>query len=537
MFNNKKKLIQERKNKLKSEIKQLNVSLTGKENQFSEDDIVLVSKTDLTGKITYANSGFEKISEYEKGELLGKPHSTIRHPDMPRSAFYDLWETIKQGLPWRGYVKNRSKSGNHYWVDANVAPIFDKGKIIGYISVRRRISEQEKNQAEKLYQEIREGKKDFEPTVYKQIGKINLTKFALLILIVLNIVFGILSVFTDLPLTLKIGEFLINVIIVSIIFYQLSDFNKQIQLLTFKAKKAAEKDLTVSFDANKNDELGYLEKALLNFLVNIAGIVGILQDSVRNLKKVNQTLIESSTTLASLSEENNTTIKNVIDRLEEGDKTVQVIASSLEELSITVNEISQKTQSSMEIVQKTSDSIRKTTETVENLIDNTKNILKLLDKINDIAQQTNLLALNAAIEAASAGEHGKGFAVVANEIKNLAYESKNITNQIREFSIKIQDDLKLSGDSMSELNTNFKQMNEFNTTIASAIEEQSISLKEITKNFTGISQSINNITKEFKSILPELKGLTNIAITNKEQSDEIKQEIQFLENIINEFKT
>jgi len=79
-------------------------------------------------------------------------------------------------------------------------------------------------------------------------------------------------------------------------------------------------------------------------------------------------------------------------------------------------------------------------------------------------------------------------------------------------------------------------MNEFNTTIASAIEEQSISLKEITKNFTGISQSINNITKEFKSILPELKGLTNIAITNKEQSDEIKQEIQFLENIINEFK-
>ncbi len=201
MFNNKKKLIQERKNKLKSEIKQLNVSLTGKENQFSEDDIVLVSKTDLTGKITYANSGFEKISEYEKGELLGKPHSTIRHPDMPRSAFYDLWETIKQGLPWRGYVKNHSKSGNHYWVDANVAPIFDKGKIIGYISVLRRISEKEKNQAEKLYREIREGKKDFEPTVYKQIGKINLTKFAIVILIVLNIVFGILSVFTDLPLT------------------------------------------------------------------------------------------------------------------------------------------------------------------------------------------------------------------------------------------------------------------------------------------------------------------------------------------------
>jgi PAS domain-containing protein len=79
---------------------------------------------------------------------------------MPRSAFYDLWQTIQKGLPWRGYVKNRSKTGNYYWVDANVVPIFNKGNITGYISVRRRVSEQEKQIAEKLYQDIREEKKN-----------------------------------------------------------------------------------------------------------------------------------------------------------------------------------------------------------------------------------------------------------------------------------------------------------------------------------------------------------------------------------------
>ncbi|GIX41171.1 MAG: methyl-accepting chemotaxis protein [Leptospiraceae bacterium] len=537
ILNNKKKLIKERKEKLKTEIKKLNVTLTGKENFFEKDDIVLVSKTDLNGKITYANAGFERISEYQKGELIGKPHSVIRHPDMPRSAYYDLWATIQKGLPWRGYVKNRTKNGNFYWVDANIAPIFNKGNIIGYISVRRRISEEEKQKAEKFYQDIREGKKDFEPTVYKQIGKITLIKLLVSFFIIFNLGMEIFILFFDLPFYVKlILLFSISLAGLLIIFNILNKFKLQIDELQKKTQKAAEKDLSVSFNANKNDELGYLEKYLLNLLVNMGGIIGELQDTVKNLKNINQILIQSSTSLASLSEETNTTIKNVIERLDEGDRTIQVIASSLEELSITINEISQKTNSSVEIVDRTSNSIKKTTHVVQSLIENSKNILKLLEKINDIAQQTNLLALNAAIEAASAGEHGKGFAVVANEIKNLAYEAKTITNQIKEFSLKIQEDLESSNESLNELNTNFKQLNEFNTTIASAIEEQSISVKEISKNFSSISQSINEITKEFKAILPELKGLTEIAIKNKENAEVIQEEVNSLKNIMDEFK-
>jgi PAS domain S-box-containing protein len=101
-----------------------------------EDDDILISATDTRGMITFANNKFYEIAEYEPGELVGKPHNTIRHPDMPRTAFADLWATIQAGKLWQGYVANRSKSGRIYWVKANVFPCFEATRIVGYISIR-----------------------------------------------------------------------------------------------------------------------------------------------------------------------------------------------------------------------------------------------------------------------------------------------------------------------------------------------------------------------------------------------------------------
>jgi PAS domain S-box-containing protein len=110
---------------------------TGREVFFPEDDII-VSKTDLKGRITYANQLFCQISEYTEGELLNKPHSIIRHPDMPRSVFKLLWDTIAEGREIFAYVKNMSRSGHTYWVFAHVTPSYDRNKkIIGYHSNRR----------------------------------------------------------------------------------------------------------------------------------------------------------------------------------------------------------------------------------------------------------------------------------------------------------------------------------------------------------------------------------------------------------------
>ena len=102
------------------------------------DDQAIVSKTDLSGKITYVNPYFCQISGYTADELLGEPQNILRHPDMPAEAFADLWASIQAGTPWTGLVKNRCKNGGFYWVRANVTPVREQGRIVGYMSVRTR---------------------------------------------------------------------------------------------------------------------------------------------------------------------------------------------------------------------------------------------------------------------------------------------------------------------------------------------------------------------------------------------------------------
>ncbi|MCW8862338.1 MAG: PAS domain-containing protein [Rhodospirillales bacterium] len=114
-----------------------NVTLTGTERTFGEDEII-VSKTDLKGHITYANDVFLRLYGGGEDEVLGKPHSLVRNPDMPRCIFKLLWDTLGKGEEIFAYVVNRSKNGDHYWVLAHVTPSRDaSGAIVGYHSNRR----------------------------------------------------------------------------------------------------------------------------------------------------------------------------------------------------------------------------------------------------------------------------------------------------------------------------------------------------------------------------------------------------------------
>lgn len=131
--------------------------VTGVEVELREGETI-VSSTDPQGRITYVNGYFMEVSGYTEAELLGQPHRMIRHPDMPAAAFADLWATLKQGRPWVGMVKNRCKNGDHYWIEANVAPIYDaKGGLEGYVSVRRKPARAQVLEAERIYRELREG--------------------------------------------------------------------------------------------------------------------------------------------------------------------------------------------------------------------------------------------------------------------------------------------------------------------------------------------------------------------------------------------
>ncbi|CEP38126.1 MULTISPECIES: methyl-accepting chemotaxis protein [unclassified Halomonas] len=134
-----------------------NQPVSQREIELKEDDF-LVSRTDTTGRITYANPAFIDISGFEHAELIGAPHNLIRHPDMPPAAFENLWQTVKTGETWRGLVKNRCKNGDHYWVNASVTPIIEDGQVVGYTSVRVQASREAIAQAEQAYAEIREGR-------------------------------------------------------------------------------------------------------------------------------------------------------------------------------------------------------------------------------------------------------------------------------------------------------------------------------------------------------------------------------------------
>jgi aerotaxis receptor len=116
---------------------------------------LIVSRTDPKGVIVQANDSFVEVSGYSREELLGQPHHILRHPDMPRATFKDLWQTVEQGKVWHGYVKNLRRDGRHYWVYATVIPNVRQGRLVGYTSVRREPSRAKVREAEQHYETLR----------------------------------------------------------------------------------------------------------------------------------------------------------------------------------------------------------------------------------------------------------------------------------------------------------------------------------------------------------------------------------------------
>ena len=141
---------------------------------------ILVTHTDLKGVITFANDAFVEISGYSRAELIGSPHNTVRHPDMPSAVYEEMWNTIKKEKPWHGVVKNRTKAGDFYWVNANAMPLLENGSVIGYISVRHAPSRTDISEAEQFYRKVATNEAALHSTgaaaFFKKIKEISLDK-------------------------------------------------------------------------------------------------------------------------------------------------------------------------------------------------------------------------------------------------------------------------------------------------------------------------------------------------------------------------
>lgn len=115
---------------------------------------LIVSSTDLKGIITYANRKFCEIAGYTKDELVGMDHNIVRHPDMPKVAFQEIWETIQSGKEWTGIVKNLRKDGRYYWVYSHISPMVINGELTGYTAARRPTSDTEVVENIPIYRDL-----------------------------------------------------------------------------------------------------------------------------------------------------------------------------------------------------------------------------------------------------------------------------------------------------------------------------------------------------------------------------------------------
>ncbi|BBN60546.1 methyl-accepting chemotaxis protein [Hydrogenovibrio marinus] len=279
---------------------------TGKE-YILPNDLVILSTSDMFGNIIDYNEGFREASGYDDKELVGKPHNILRHPDMPKEAFKDFWETIKAGHPWQGVVKNKCKNGDYYWVMANATPIIENGKITGYLSVRYPATEQQKQSASKLYADIKAGKASFPWT--KQDSKLKqllLPSISVLVTFLTIIALGFNSELTTLSASL-IALSLIS--ISSAAWFTLKSLG-----ISSKLKTGIENLANGNFQQAIDDktELGFLlnmlrtrvaeseaknydaakNSAILTTAMNSASTNLMVADADFNIKSINLSLVE-----------------------------------------------------------------------------------------------------------------------------------------------------------------------------------------------------------------------------------------------------
>jgi PAS domain S-box-containing protein len=484
----------------------MSVNCSTKEQTFNESEILL-SITSLDSRIKYANPEFCQIAGYTNEELKDKPHNTVRHPDMPKQAFKDLWTFIQQGKSWMGPVKNRCKNGDYYWVNAYVTPIKDKsGKNIEYQSVRTKLDSNVQKRAEDLYSKLNKGETPI--TVKYQIDQ---TLWIQAVLFLFTIASLALVITTDLNLLVTI-PFLLMGIISSIISLR---WRKKYQNILDNAKGIFDNSMMSYLYSGSNDATGTIELALAMRKAEINAVVGRVTDVSHHVSKSAATASDQSNQVSQKLKEQRDESEQVATAVNQMSATVQDLAKTLTGTAQSAKHGQELTTSGQQTIEASVNAINdlsiQLTE-VDNMItklsDGSKSINTVLSEISSIADQTNLLALNAAIEAARAGEQGRGFAVVAEEVRALAMRTQQSTEEIKNLLTQLQRDsdnavvamnkgsslsiicVKLSneaGDSLNSIHGEVMSISDATNQIATAIEEQSAVTEEISKKIVRIN--------------------------------------------------
>ncbi|MFW7191969.1 methyl-accepting chemotaxis protein [Enterobacter sp. BNK-29] len=478
-----------------------------------DDDTTLMSTTDVHSYITHANDTFVQVSGYQLDELTGQPHNMVRHPDMPKAAFADMWYTLQQGEPWSGIVKNRRKNGDHYWVRANAVPMVRRGQVTGYMSIRTKATAEEIAAVEPLYRALNEGR--CKKRIHKGLvvgkgwlGKLPAMPLRWRMRSVMAALFAVLA--ATLIATsagwMPLAAAALVMLLGTLLFEQ--QIVRPVENVARQALKVATGERNSVQHLNRSDELGLTLRAVGQLGLMCRWLINDVSSQVVSVR-------DGSDRLAQGNEDLNDRTRQTVANVQQTVATMNQMAASVQSNSETAAEVDKLSVAASSAATKGGNAMQTVVKTMDDIADSTQRIGSITSLINDIAFQTNILALNAAVEAARAGELGKGFAVVAGEVRHLASRSASAANDIRKLidasASKVQsgsEQVHAAGRTMDDIVEQVKNVTQLIAQISHATSEQATGLSELTRavaELDSITQKNADLVEESAHISAMVK--------------------------------